>query len=74
MTNTFEAPSQPDCGKLFDISPATILAAAQATYGAGVRVSAPYWVDADTVRVGVSPDNGNTSFGANFNFKEGRFH
>lgn len=57
----------------YDISEATVLAAAQQKYGADVKVGPAYWLDGEVMRFGISPDNGNTSFGANFHFKEGVF-
>ena len=57
----------------WDISTETLERAAQAHFGAGVRVSAPYWVAADSVRAGVLLPGGDVSFGANFHFKEGVF-
>lgn len=59
----------------YDISPATVEAAARLRYGNAVQVSAPYWVDSESIRVGLFLDEGgmNCSFGANYRFKEGRF-
>jgi hypothetical protein len=55
------------------IQPSTLLRAAHERFGAEVEVSAPYWVDQEVVRVGVSLDKGNPSFGANFHFRSGKF-
>ncbi len=56
----------------YDISPEVLQRAAQQRYGAGVQVSAPYWVTAKDVRVGILL--GDVSFGANFDFQAGAFH
>ena len=56
----------------WDISPETLARAAQTRFGEGVKVGAPYWVDAECLRVGLALP-GDISFGANFHFKEGVF-
>ncbi len=56
----------------YDISPEVLQRAAQQRYGAGVQVSAPDWVTATDVRVGILM--GDVSFGANFDFQVGLFH
>ncbi len=58
----------------YDISPATVLAAARKRYGENVQVAPAYWLDSEVMRFGIGLDNGNVSFGANFNFKKGVFH
>lgn len=65
-------PAQPGPG-FYDISEATVLAAAQKKYGADVQVGPAYWLDGEVMRFSIGLDNGNTSFGANFHFKEGVF-
>lgn len=67
-------PLQADSSAFYDISPQTVLKAAQEKYGQDVQISAPYWLDSDVMRFGIALDNGNLSFGANFHFKDGRFH
>lgn len=57
----------------WDISPETLLKAARLRYGADTQVSAPYWVDAQRVRVGVLLAKSDVSFGADFFFQTGRF-
>lgn len=57
--------------KTFDISPDVVRAAAAKAFGSDVVLSAPYWVDEDIVRFGVT--KGGTSFGANYHYREGRF-
>ena len=71
---TFSQPAgtSPSPG-FYDISQSTVLAAAQKQYGPEVQVEAPYWLDGEVMRFGIGLDNGNTSFGANFHFKEGVF-
>jgi len=58
---------------VWDISPDTLLKAAQNRYGADTQVSAPYWVDAQRVRVGILLAKSDVSFGADFFFQTGRF-
>lgn len=50
-----------------------ILVAARERYGDEATVSEGYAFDGVTVRVGVSPDGGNTSFGASYHFKKDKF-
>ena len=58
----------------YKIDHETIEAAAKERWG-DVTVSDPYWVDPDsnTVRVGILFNEFNISFGASFNYVEGRF-
>ena len=58
----------------YGINHAVIEAAAKERWG-DVVTSEPYWVDPDnkTVRVGVYFPGFDISFGANFNFVEGKF-
>lgn len=67
-----DATSQ-ESAPVWDISPDTILKAAQHRYGPDVQVSAPYWVDAQRVRVGILLAKVDVSFGADFLFQAGRF-
>lgn len=58
---------------LHKIDPKTLHEAAVQKYGKEVKgVSAPYWVDEEIVRVGISL--GNMVFGANFYYKKGIFN
>lgn len=56
---------------MYMIDEQTLLAAAILKYGEDVKVTAPYWVNGDCVRVGVAI--GDVSFGANFDFVKGEF-
>jgi len=64
---------------MYDISHERILAAARRKFGDDVRVSAPYAVDHEVVRVGVEygfavvdgEEHGGISHGVNFFYKEG---
>lgn len=59
--------------KMFSIDPRTIKHAAREKYGEDLEeVSGPYFVDHETVRVGILLKDGQ-SFGANFFYKEGVF-
>lgn len=73
MTSLEVEKERPVVPQAWDISTETLERAAKAHFGAGVKVSAPYWVDADCVRVGILLPDGDVSFGANFHFKEGVF-
>lgn len=57
----------------WDISPVTLLAAAQQRFGSEVAVSAPYFVDKRRVRVDITLSAGSVSFGADFLYRLGRF-
>lgn len=57
----------------FDISPATVEAAARERFGPDVELGPAYWLDDEVMRFPVSLDKGNGSFGANFHFREGKF-
>lgn len=65
--------NQPSQNSNFDISPDTLLRAAQERYGADAEVSAPYWVDAQVIRVGVALHDSDVSFGANYDYRAGVF-
>lgn len=67
-----DAPSQA-AAPVWGISPETLLKAAQNRYGADTQVSAPCWVDAQRVRVGILLAKSDVSFGADFFFQTGRF-
>ena len=58
----------------YDISPETVLKAAQIRFGAEVTVTSPYWSDSNVMRFGIGLENWDICFGANFYFKEGMFH
>jgi hypothetical protein len=59
---------------MYNISHDILLAAARKRYGPTAQVSAPYWVDHEIVRVGITLDNWNFSWGSNFFYKENAFH
>lgn len=73
MNDDCEGSGAPPTQPSWDISPETLRAAAIARFGPGVSVSAPYWVDQERVRVGVSLEGGNVSFGADYRYQTGVF-
>lgn len=73
QVSTDAAVPAPASAQDWDISPATLLAAAKQKVGADVEVSAPYFVDKRRVRVGIALQAGAVSFGADFLYRLGRF-
>lgn len=71
-----ELAAQASPNTLYSLAEEDILNAAKKRFGLNVTVSAPYWIDleAGTVRVGIYLAAQETSFGADFYFKEGKFH
>lgn len=61
----------------YHIDPDTLQKAAIAAYGPNTKVSAPYFIEDDCIRVGIMlvDENGveGATFGANFLYKTGEF-
>ena len=58
---------------LYNIDTPTILAAAVKRFGPDIKVSAPYWVDHEIVRVSIRHTDVDVRFAANFYYKTGIF-
>jgi hypothetical protein len=59
--------------KQYDISEETLNSKARVQYGDDVKVSAPYWVDSETVRCGIWFPNSEVAYGVSYFYKEGIF-